>query len=42
LSARDYVIQAGLILLAAGSVVGVRYVFLRRERPRRKKATKKK
>jgi len=41
LSARDYLIQFGLVLLAAGSVVGVRYLFVRREKPKRKPTRKK-
>jgi len=34
LSAQDYLIQAGLILLAAGGIFGVRYLILRYEKPR--------
>ena len=41
MSARDYLIQAGLVLLAAGGVVGVRYLFVRREKAKPKRSAKK-
>jgi hypothetical protein len=39
-SARDLLIQAGLVLLAGGAVAGVRYVFLRNEKPKGRRKAK--
>jgi hypothetical protein len=42
LSARDYLIQFAAVLLAGGAVVGVRFLVLRREKPRKRAPTRKK
>ena len=40
MSAYDYLIQAVLVGVAAGAVVGVRYLFVRREKPKARKPKK--
>ena len=41
MSAHDYLIQLVLVLVAAGAVVGVRYLFVRYEKPKKKPAARK-
>ena len=41
MSAHDYLIQLVLVLVAGGAVVGVRYLFVRYEKPKKKPATRK-
>jgi hypothetical protein len=35
---RDYLVQLGLVLLGGGTIAGIRYLIVRREKPQRRSA----